>query len=97
MAVSHIIAPPVPAQTLTPQQLEQTRKAAKDFEAMFVSEMMSHMFEGLETDPVFGGGPGENMFRGMLIQEYGKKMAAGPGLGISSQLQQMMIQMQQKG
>ena len=43
-----------------------------------------------------GGGQGEDMFRGMLIQEYGKKMASGPGIGIADQLQKVMIQMQQQ-
>lgn len=71
-------------------------KAAKEFEAVFVSEMMSHMFEGIQSDQVFGGGNGENMFRSMMINEYGKKIASGPGIGISDEVQKMMIQMQQQ-
>ena len=74
----------------------QVKAAAKDFEAVFISEMISHMFEGVGTDPMFGGGSGEDMFHGMLVQEYGKQMAKGQGLGISDQLQKMMIQMQQQ-
>lgn len=75
--------------------MKQLDETAKQFEAMFVSEMMSHMFEGLETDPMFGGGHGEEMFRSMLVQEYGKLAAQGPGLGISGQIKAMMIEMQQ--
>lgn len=81
---------------LSPKQLAETKAAAKEFEAVFISEMMSHMFEGVETDPVFGGGSGEDMFRSMLIQEYGKQMSKGPGVGISDQLQKTMIEMQQQ-
>ena len=90
--------PPVTsaAPPLSPQQMESTKRAAKDFEGMFISEMLSHMFEGLETDPMFGGGHGEDMFRSMMVQEYGKKMAAGGGIGISAQLQKVMIEMQQQ-
>jgi Rod binding domain-containing protein len=73
----------------------KTAAAAKDFEAVFVSEMFSHMFEGVDVNPVFGGGEGEKMFRGMLIQQYGKMMAQGQGIGISDQVQKMMIQMQE--
>ncbi len=73
----------------------KTAAAAKDFEAVFLSEMFSHMFEGLNVDPMFGGGQGEKMFRGMLVQQYGKMMAQGHGIGISDQLQKMMIQMQE--
>ncbi|MEZ0223212.1 MAG: rod-binding protein [Alphaproteobacteria bacterium] len=75
----------------------KTADAAKDFEAVFLSEMFSHMFEGIDVDPMFGGGGGEKMFRSMMIQEYGKDMAKHGGIGISDQLQKMMIQMQEKG
>lgn len=84
------------AKQASPDSADKTKAAAKDFEAVFISQMMSHMFEGVETDPVFGGGQGEDMFRGMLVQEYGKQMAQGQGIGISDQLQKMMIQMQQQ-
>ncbi|MFH1157928.1 MAG: rod-binding protein [Pseudomonadota bacterium] len=89
------LSPPM-AGSLSPQQLERTKAAAEDFEAVFLSEMMSHMFEGVGTDPVFGGGAGEDIFRGMLVQEYGRQMTKGHGVGISDQLQKVMIQMQQQ-
>lgn len=79
-----------------PQSDLKTKAAAQDFEAVFLSQMMSHMFEGVGTDPVFGGGAGEDMFRGMLVQEYGKVMAKGGGVGLSDQVQKAMIQMQQQ-
>ena len=72
------------------------QKAAKEFEAVFISEMLGHMFEGISTDPMFGGGKGEEVFHGLLINEYGKKVAEGPGIGISDQLQKMMLDMQQQ-
>lgn len=78
------------------QDPEKTKAAAKEFEAVFVSQMLSHMFEGVGNDPMFGGGHGQDMFRSMLLQEYGKKMASGKGIGISDQMQKMMIQMQQQ-
>ena len=80
--------------TLSPEQIARTKAAAEDFEAVFLSEMMSHMFKGIKTDPMFGGGAGEDIFRGMLIQEYGRKMAGNHSIGIADQLQKVMIQMQ---
>jgi Rod binding domain-containing protein len=74
----------------------KVKATAKEFEAVFVSEMLSHMFEGIEVDKEFGGGAGETMFRSMMVQEYGKQMTKGGGLGISDQIQKMMIQMQQQ-
>ncbi|MEZ0261939.1 MAG: rod-binding protein [Alphaproteobacteria bacterium] len=77
-------------------QEPKDKAAAKEFEAMFMSEMFNHMFEGVDTDPLFGGGGGEKMFRSMLIQEYGKTMAKGKGIGISDQIQKFMLQTQEK-
>lgn len=83
------------ASSSTQKVPEKVKEAAQQFEAVFLGEMFSHMFEGTEVDPMFGGGQGEKMFRSMLIQEYGKEMAKGPGIGISTQLQQMMLKMQE--
>jgi len=81
---------------LSPAEIAKTRGAAKQFEGMFVSEMLNHMFEGVKADPTFGGGQAEDMFHSLLVNEYGKKMTEGPrSLGIADQLQKMMIEMQQ--
>lgn len=87
---SPITTPPLSAEA------GKVKATAKEFEAVFVSEMLSHMFEGIEVDKEFGGGAGETMFRSMMVQEYGKQMTKGGGLGISDQIQKMMIQMQQQ-
>lgn len=74
----------------------KTQQSAKDFEALFLSQMVSHMFEGVDPDPLFGGGSGEKMFRTLLTQEYGRLMAEGNGVGISSQIQTMMLKIQEQ-
>ena len=68
--------------------------AAQDFEAMFVAQMLKPMFEGLEVDGMFGGGKGEEVFRGFLIQEYGKIIAERGELGIADALKAQLIEMQ---
>jgi flagellar protein FlgJ len=75
---------------------KDTKGAAKEFEGMFLSEMLSHMFDGLEVDDQFGGGHGEKMFRGMLVNQYGKMIANGKGIGLSDQIQKTMLEIQQK-
>lgn len=74
---------------------EQIDALAQDFEAMFVAEMMKPMFEGIEVDPQFGGGKGEEVFRGLLLQEYGKIMAATGTLGIADAVKRQMLEMQE--
>jgi len=78
-----------------PDNLEEIKTTAKDFEAVFISQMMSHMFKGIKADSMFGGGNGEDMFSSMLVTEYGKEMAKGSGIGIADQLQKAIIQMQE--
>ncbi len=69
--------------------------AAKDFEAMFVAEMMKPMFEGLEVDPMFGGGKGEEVFRGLLLQEYGKVIAETGQMNIAASIKAQLLQSQE--
>lgn len=71
-------------------------QSAKDFEAMFVTEMMRPMFEGIEVDSTFGGGKTEEVFRGFMLDEYGKMVAETGQLGIADMVKQAMIEMQEK-
>ena len=79
-----------------PKNIQAIENAAKEFEGMFLAEMLSHMFSGIEVDPEFGGGHGEEMFRSLLVQEYGKKIAEGPGVGIAAKVKEVMIAAQER-
>ena len=76
------------------KEMAKIEGAAEDFESVFVAEMMKPMFEGISTDAPFGGGKGEEVFRGMLLQEYGKLMAQTGSIGLSTSIRDAMIQMQ---
>ena len=78
------------------RELKKVEDAAQEFEAVFIGEMLKPMFEGIETDGQFGGGKGEEIFRGMMVQEYGKMLAKNGGIGLSSQIREQMIQMQEE-
>lgn len=73
---------------------EQIRKSAKEFEEMFIGQMLQPMFQNLETDGMFGGGDGEQMFRSMLVDEYGKIMARSGGVGIADAVMRSMLKAQ---
>jgi flagellar protein FlgJ len=70
-------------------------KKSKDFESMFMAQMLQPMFEGLGVDPTFGGGHGEEIMRSFLIQEYGKAMSLGGHLGIAESVKNAMIRSQE--
>ena len=71
-------------------------QAAQDFEAMFVSQMLQPMFEGIGADPMFGGGHAEEIMRTFLIQEYGKIAAKSGRLGIAAEVKNEMIRAQEQ-
>lgn len=75
--------------------MKEIEDAAKDFEAVFMSEMLKPMFAEVKTDPMFGGGKGEDVFQGMMISEYGKIMAERGGIGIADHVKEEMIRIQE--
>ncbi|MDG5493485.1 rod-binding protein [Niveispirillum sp. BGYR6] len=71
-------------------------KAAQDFEGVFLSQMLTQMWTDVDTDPNFGGGEAEKTWRGMMTEEYGKQIAKAGGVGISSEVKQAMLRMQEQ-
>lgn len=76
------------------RQMAKIEEAAQDFEAVFMAEMIKPMFEGIETNKEFGGGKGEEIFSGFMIQEYGKILAQTGDIGIADQVKAEMIKRQ---
>ena len=74
---------------------KQASAAAEQFEAFFIGEMMNYMTEGIKSDDMFGGGHGEDMWKTMLNQEYGKQVAKSGGLGIANQVMKGMLAAQE--
>ena len=53
------------------------------------------MFEGLKTDGPFGGGAGEEMWRGFLVEEMGKQTARVGGVGLADKVLAHMLKAQE--
>jgi Rod binding domain-containing protein len=70
-------------------------KAAKDFEALFINEFMGAMFEGIQTDGPFGGGPGETIFRSMMLDQYSKTIASQGGFGLADSVKRQLLAAQE--
>ena len=74
----------------------EARRVAEDFEALFLSQMLQHMFAGVRTDGPFGGGNAENIYRSVLTNEYGKLISrAGGGGGIADAVQREILKLQE--
>ena len=88
----------VPLAEIDPSKIknyDQIDAKAREFEAVFLAEMMKPMFESVDVDPLFGGGQAEDIFRGMQVQEYGKQIAETKGIGLADFVKRELIRIQQ--
>lgn len=74
---------------------EAVARAAREFEAMVATQMLKPMFEGIETDGIFGGGSAERMFRSLMLEQYGQEIAASGRLGIADAVQNALLDLQE--
>jgi hypothetical protein len=70
-------------------------KSAKEFESVFISQFLGSMFSGISADGPTGGGEGEEMFRSLMIDQYGKSMEQRGGFGLASALQRQLLKHQE--
>ena len=76
--------------------LVKIQKAAQDFEAMAIGQLLAPMFDTVDTaHGLFGGGAGEETWKPMLIAEFGKHIAAHGGFGLAAPIVAAMIRMQE--
>lgn len=86
-------APTAPLASMSPQRL---RQAAQDFEAFYLARTLEPMFEGVGTEAPFGGGMAEDMWRSLLIDEYGKAIAKAGGIGIADAIVRGLVEVQEQ-
>ena len=82
--------------TAVPADIARVRKAAQDFEAMAIGQLLAPMFDTVDTaHGLFGGGAGEETWKPMLIAEFGKHIAAHGGFGLAAPIMAAMLRMQE--
>lgn len=70
-------------------------KAAKEFEASFLTAMLEQMFTGLEAEAPFGGGHSEKVYRSMMVNEYAKSISASGGIGLADHVYREILSAQE--
>jgi Rod binding domain-containing protein len=73
---------------------EKARSTAQNFEAAFLNSMFQPMFAGIGQGP-FGGGPGADVWRSFLTDEYAKTFAKAGGIGIADHVYRALIAQQE--
>jgi hypothetical protein len=56
--------------------------------------MMENMFEEVDFDPM-SEGPGDDFYKAMLVDEYGKILSRAGGIGIASHVKREMLAAQE--
>jgi flagellar protein FlgJ len=70
-------------------------KAAKEYESVFISQFLGSMYSGISTDGPTGGGEGEEMFRSLMIDQYGKSIEHRGGFGLADAVQRQLLKHQE--
>lgn len=87
------IGAPLPL-TPRPTAPDEVRRAAQEFESVFLAQMLAPMFEGIDTDGLGGGGLGEEIFRPMLVERYAEALSKAGGVGIADSVVRELMRMQ---
>ena len=74
---------------------ENAHRAAVEFEAVYLSIMLSSMFTDLNADGPLGGGQGEKLFRSQLYEELGQIIARSGGVGVADAVYREMMRHQE--
>jgi Rod binding domain-containing protein len=77
------------------KNMQEARKIAQDFEAVFLGQMLQPMFQNIETAEPFGGGTSEKMWKAMQVEEYGKAIASSGGIGLADAVFREIIKAQE--
>lgn len=78
-----------------PHRNDPAWKQSVEFEAVFLSQMLEHMFTATEVDPPFGGGHAEETWRSLMNQEYGRAIARAGGVGIADHVYKTILRLQE--
>lgn len=74
---------------------EKADELSREFEAQFISQMLENMFSTVPVNEELGGGQGEEMFRSMMVDEYGKLISRSGGIGVADHVKRELIKLQE--
>jgi Rod binding domain-containing protein len=93
-ATAPLAGAPLPGAPSPTAPASELRRAAEEFESVFLAQMLAPMFAGLDTDGLGGGGMGEEMFRPMLIEQYAAAISRAGGIGLADSVVREFMRLQ---
>ena len=73
----------------------QAETAAKDFESMFLAQMLENMFGESVGEDAFGDSESNDIYKGLMVNEYAKKLTASGGIGIADYIKTELLKTQE--
>lgn len=87
---------PIPAMPKGRAMTEQQAEAAShDFESMFISQMVEQMFGDSVGEEAFGDADSGQIYKGLMIDAYGKEIAKSGGIGIAEYVKKELLKLQE--
>lgn len=73
----------------------QSAQAARDFEALFIGHMVEQMFGESIGEDLFGDKDTQEIYKGLLVEEYGRQIANSGGIGIAGYVKKELLKLQE--
>jgi Rod binding domain-containing protein len=70
-------------------------EGAREFEGIFIAQMLETAWSTVPTDGMTDGGMGESIFRSLMIQDIGQQMARQGGIGLAPHIHAELLKMQE--
>ncbi len=67
------------------------KAVARQFEAVFINQMVSEMRKTISRSEFLPEGPGEKVYQAMLDSDYAEKMADSDQIGLSKMIYQQLL------
>lgn len=97
IATAPVKAKADPKTGLDDRETKRLKDACKDFEALFLTNMLKAMRKTVQKTDLFGSDSGEETFQEMMDTEVGKSAAKSSSMGIADALyHQLATQMSQQ-
>ena len=81
----------------TGKRLAGLEQACKDFEALFINQMMQEMRKTVPQDGLINGGQAEQIYTGMLDAELSRSISNQRSMGLSSMLYRQLAGLMSAG
>ncbi len=82
-ATAIALTPPIPPAVAPLGKPRTAHEAARQFEAVFLQQMLKPMFASVGHDPLFGGGNEGAIYRDFLVDALARALAQAGGIGIA--------------